>query len=249
MKDLAKPFDPKDIEWRVGRSGTSNNKPWAMVLAYLNARAVMDRLDEVVGPERWKDRYWSDGKSIMCGLSIKVGDEWVEKIDGSEETEIEAVKGGISGAFKRAAVKWGVGRYLYNLEEGFAQIVDKSCPGASYAKTKEGTVFYWTPPELPGWARPSGPKQEELVLKNLDPSNVVVNDQGRDFMPNQAPGVFDVRPVTKKQLERLFAIADKAMVPDATVKGILKQEFGLDSSRKLNMDQYDKLVTMIQGLA
>lgn len=158
LKDLSKPFPASDIEWRVGRCGTNNNQVWAMVLAYINARAVMDRLDDVVGIGNWKDRYWTEGKAVMCGLSIKIGDEWIEKIDGAEETDIEAVKGGLSSALKRAAVKWGIGRYLYNLEEGFAKIVDKNAKGATYAKTKEGTVFYWLPPELPKWALPEVPQ-------------------------------------------------------------------------------------------
>lgn len=155
LEDLAKPFPASDIEWRVGRAGETNGKPWAFVLAYINARAVMDRLDEVVGPENWKDRYWTEGKAVMCGLSIRIGEEWVEKVDGAQETDIEAVKGGLSGALKRAAVKWKIGRYLYKLEESLAQIVEKS-KEANYAKTKEGTSFYWLPPQLPAWALPEG---------------------------------------------------------------------------------------------
>lgn len=153
LKDLAKPFPEKDIEWRISRSGLSNGKQWATCLAYLDARAIMDRLDDVVGPHNWKDRYWREGNAVMCGLSIRCGDEWVEKVDGSEETDIEAVKGGLSSALKRAAVKWCVGRYLYNLPEGFARIVERGADGARFAKTKEGT-FYWVPPALPAWALP-----------------------------------------------------------------------------------------------
>lgn len=155
LKKLAEPFEEKEIEWRVSRSGFSNNKAWCFVLAYMNARAVMDRLDEVVGPGNWKDRYWRDGNSIMCGLSIRIDGDWVEKVDGAEETDIEAVKGGLSGAMKRAAVKWGIGRYLYNLTENYGIIVDQKDKDAIYAKTKEGTVFYWKPPVLPDWAKPA----------------------------------------------------------------------------------------------
>jgi hypothetical protein len=157
LKDLAKPFPAKDIDWRISRAGEKDGKPWAFVLAYIDARAVMDRLDEVVGPEKWRDRYWKEGNTNFCGLSIKIGDEWVEKIDGSEDTEFEAVKGGISGAFKRAAVKWGIGRYLYNLTESFAKVVEKGTPAARYQgapKDKSYSQFYWLPPDLPPWALP-----------------------------------------------------------------------------------------------
>lgn len=163
LEKLKEPFPYEDIEWRVSRSGGTNDKPWAFCLAYINARAVMDRLDEVVGPDKWKDRYWKDGNAIMCGISIKIGEEWVEKVDGSEESDIEAVKGGISGAFKRAAVKWGISRYLYNLTESFAQIVPKGSKNANYAKTKEGVQFYWAPPVLPDWALPKKENKPETV--------------------------------------------------------------------------------------
>jgi len=34
---------------------------------------------------------------------------------GAENSDIEPVKGGLSDSFKRAAVQWGIGRYLYSL--------------------------------------------------------------------------------------------------------------------------------------
>tara|TARA_Y100001937_G_scaffold11738_3_gene14609 strand:- start:10872 stop:11672 length:801 start_codon:yes stop_codon:yes gene_type:complete len=111
---LTKPFDDKDVFWRIDRAYSS----WARVLCYLDARAVMDRLDEAVGPENWQDKYFetASGKN-MCELSIKIDGEWVTKSDGAGNTNIEGDKGGISDAFKRAAVKWGIGRHLYSLGE------------------------------------------------------------------------------------------------------------------------------------
>lgn len=159
---LKEPFDIKDIEFRIGRCGTTNGKVWATTLAYVQARAIMNRLDDVVGPENWKAEYSFVGNNgVMCKLSVKAGNEWISKEDGAEQTEIESFKGGISGALKRAAVLWGIGRYLYALEEGFAQIVEKGTKGSHYAKTKEGAVFYWLPPALPAWALPAGAKADE----------------------------------------------------------------------------------------
>ena len=163
LKRLATPFDPKEIDWRIGQAGSRDNKPWAKVLAYIDARAVMDRLDDVVGPGNWKDRYWREGAGVMCGLAIRINGEWVEKVDGSDETDIEAFKGGISKAMVRTAVKWGIGRYLYNLGDGWAQIVTQGTPGARWqgAKTdgkpnQNYPAFHWLPPELPKWAVPEG---------------------------------------------------------------------------------------------
>ena len=49
----------------------------------------------------------------MCTLSVKTEDGWISKEDGADDTAIESTKGGISDALKRAAVKWGMGRDLY----------------------------------------------------------------------------------------------------------------------------------------
>lgn len=157
LGQLAEPFDPKEIDWRIGQAGSKDGKPWAKVLAYIDARAVMDRLDEIVGPGNWKDRYWREGNGNMCGLSIRVNGEWVEKVDGSEETDIEAFKGGISKALVRAGVKWGIGRYLYNLGDGWANIVANGTKGSRWQPANQAKgvpAFNWLPPELPTWAIP-----------------------------------------------------------------------------------------------
>jgi hypothetical protein len=152
-------FEPNDIEWRLQQCGKgSNGKIWGMALAYVTNRAIMNRLDEVCGPENWKNEFKAapDG-GILCGISIKVGDEWVTKWDGAENTDIEAVKGGLSGAMKRAAVQWGIGRYLYKLEESW---INANENGAYRGKTKDGTTFKWDAPTLPAWALPKGAKSE-----------------------------------------------------------------------------------------
>lgn len=153
FEELKKPFPEKDIEWRLQSCGEKNGKIWGMCLAYVTNRAIQNRLDEVVGPENWKNEFVKgpDG-GILCGISIKCNGEWVTKWDGAENTQIEAVKGGLSGAMKRAAsTGWGIGRYLYSLEEGWAEVSDK---GQFSGKTKEGKWFKWNPPKLPSWALP-----------------------------------------------------------------------------------------------
>lgn len=111
-EDLARPFGDADVYWRVERAFGKK----AMVLCYLDARALQNRLDGVLGAESWFPTYreTSSGKNI-CALSIKINGEWIAKEDGAGDTQFEAAKGGISGAFKRAAVAWGIGRHLYDL--------------------------------------------------------------------------------------------------------------------------------------
>ena len=170
-KELSKPFPLSDIEWRIQstgviKSGDKKGEPWARCLAYVTNRAIMERLDEVLGIDGWQNEFKPlDKGGNLCGISIKFGDEWVTKWDGAENTDIEAVKGGISGAMKRAAVQWGIGRYLYNLEAGWATIMPKGqgeFRNGKYMKDKKPVYFEWNPPALPKWALPEGeePKPE-----------------------------------------------------------------------------------------
>ncbi len=174
--DLQRPFDAVDIEWRIGRSGKSGEKFWAMALAYLTNRAIMSRLDSVVGPGGWKNEFkeWKVGENagVICGISIRIdrpgeASEWVTKWDGAENTDIESVKGGLSDAMKRCAVQWGIGRYLYNLDETFCVCSSEKQQGWNYAKTKDGAVFYWQTPGLPGWALPNPTGKRDNVTPHV----------------------------------------------------------------------------------
>jgi|ERR1044072_5489959 hypothetical protein len=163
---LAMPFEPGDIEWRVQQAGYTKDgkKIWAQVLAYVTNRAIQERLDDVCGIDGWKNVYEKapDG-GVMCGISVKFTDEWITKWDGAENTHVEAVKGGLSGSMKRAAVQWGVGRYLYYLEANFATCrSDKPSDMTGWVRAtaklskddKYATPFYYKVPILPDWALP-----------------------------------------------------------------------------------------------
>jgi hypothetical protein len=158
LRGLAAPFPPTDIEWRIGRVGVKDGKVWATCLAYVTARAIMARFDDVVGPSRWRNeapREWSQGAAgVVVGLSVRLGGEWVTKWDGADQPDTEPVKGGFSNAFKRAAVLWGIGRYLYDLPEGWARITAKGQHYQAANDKKQIPAFRWDPPELPAWALP-----------------------------------------------------------------------------------------------
>jgi hypothetical protein len=152
FRSLQDRFPAEEIEWRLQQAGEKNGRVWAICVPYVTNRAIQSRLDAVVGPGNWKNEFrpGPDG-GVMCGLSVRVGEEWVTKWDGAENTDIEGVKGGLSGAMKRSAVQWGIGRYLYGLDESFAQVSDT---GSLRGKTKDGKPFRWDPPQLPKWALP-----------------------------------------------------------------------------------------------
>ena len=116
-KKLTAPFEAKDVEWRIQQ--TTQDKSRGLAVAFITSRAIQRRLDETVGPFHWKTEFspWHQigNGSQLCALSIydESRKEWVTKTDGAENSDIEPVKGGLSDSFKRAAVQWGIGRYLY----------------------------------------------------------------------------------------------------------------------------------------
>lgn len=147
---LTAPFPPDRISWRVG--STTQDKSKGMALAYIDARDVMERLDAVCGPAGWQRRHPHVNGTTTCEIGIRIfpngspeldehggwknptSFEWIWKTDGAGDTDVEAEKGSLSSAFKRAAVNWGIGRYLYDLktpwvdleQRGRSQVIKES---------------------------------------------------------------------------------------------------------------------------
>lgn len=107
MSQLKDPFDPKLVKWTT--KGGKSPSP----LAYIDARDVMKRLDDVMGIGKYQTKYIPVDNGFICELSLLIDGEWITRSDGASNTKIEPVKGGISDALKRAANAWGIGRYLY----------------------------------------------------------------------------------------------------------------------------------------
>lgn len=159
MERLTAPFDLELVEWRVGRTNAKTNNGVAtkgQALCYIDARVVMDRLDEVAGPRFWQNAYESlPGGVVVCNLSIKYPwgnsewSEWVSKADGAGSTDFEPEKGSLSDAFKRAAVRFGIGRYLYSLDSPWValktsgQIEDKDRKNLDEIYLKKITEIGW----------------------------------------------------------------------------------------------------------
>lgn len=126
LKDLQKPIDYK---WKpIFRRDKATNKSYQVgEVAYIDARDVQNILDDVVRPENWQADYKMVGNLFMCGIGIniptpmdetgKVTWNWVWKWDTGTESDIEADKGIVSDALKRAGVLWGIGRFLYDIPQ------------------------------------------------------------------------------------------------------------------------------------
>jgi hypothetical protein len=114
---LAAPFDPGEVKFKP--QTVSGNR--ALAIPFVDARVIQDRLDDVLGVMGWQDSYecLPEG-SVVCQLSIRIGGEWITKTDvggqSEQPDEGDRRKAAFSDALKRAAVKFGVGRYLYRLK-------------------------------------------------------------------------------------------------------------------------------------
>ena len=140
---LKAPFPRADIEFRIAKVNKQNGK--AQVLAYVTSRAVMDRLDAVFGCEKWSDEYEVLENGVTCKLSAKLNGDFITKQDAAPFTEIEALKGAFSDALKRAAVKFGIGRYLYKLSNLTVDILPNK------PEKPQKTLHYYLSSEISGW--------------------------------------------------------------------------------------------------
>jgi hypothetical protein len=150
---LAAPFEAAEVRFKP--AVVSGNR--ALALAYVDARVIQDRLDDVLGVMGWQDSYkvLPDG-SVMCRLRLKIGEQWITKVDVGGQSEQPdggaRTKAAFSDALKRAAVKFGIGRYLYRLP---SQWCDYDAKKRQFIK----------PPTLPAAARPAGKPEEPKTAK------------------------------------------------------------------------------------
>lgn len=149
---LGEPFDASEIKFKP--QAVSGNR--AMAIAFVDARVVMDRLDDVFGVGGWQTAYRAAEDGVFCRLRVRVGAEWVEHEDVGSYSEQpddgDKLKAAVSDSLKRAAIHLGVGRYLYRLPR---QWVD-------YDPQKRQII---KPPALPAWALPRPAKAAPPVAQ------------------------------------------------------------------------------------
>lgn len=148
---------PRDaVHWRPQGKPLSKDgrNPVCMALAYIDARDVMDRLDEVCGPGRWQTEFTETAKGrVICRIGILTDNGWVWKGDGAGDTAVEGEKGGISDALKRAAVSWGIGRYLYRFDSVWVE-----CEIGNNGQWRKWTQDPWS--KVKGAAKPASAQQQ-----------------------------------------------------------------------------------------
>jgi hypothetical protein len=125
---LSAPFAYADIRFRQGqvrpRDRRDKSKGYeATLFSYVGVRAVQQRLDDVLGLH-WGDTVVTIPGGFVTGIMVRAGSEWVTRTDGAElgANKANSLKTGISDSFKRAAVKYGVGRYIRRLPKAWHKV-------------------------------------------------------------------------------------------------------------------------------
>lgn len=165
QEKLSEPFDPSVIKWKpqtVDYKGKT-----AMATAHADPRAYIDRLNDVVGPGNWEQKLsfsstpytkvirgkkaYGDqpatqdrevsGTKVICACELTIHGVTHTSSGDSDSSDENASTSAEAQAFKRAAVSFGLGRYLYNL------------PAKQYPYDTDKKRFIQEP-ILPDWALP-----------------------------------------------------------------------------------------------
>ncbi|MCF7815273.1 MAG: hypothetical protein K9M95_11775 [Candidatus Cloacimonetes bacterium] len=160
---LKAPFPAEDIEFRI--AAVSGDQKRIKLYPYLTSRAIMDRLDKILGIENWSDEYELLASGVTCRLTLRINESSITKQDAASFTDIEALKGAFSDALKRAAVKFGIGRYLYKTPAFYVDLLPEK-PGNNQERVHffkaEGVSGWWKEPTLPSSVLPD---KEKNILK------------------------------------------------------------------------------------
>lgn len=226
LKKLEIPFAPHEIKYRILRAGIEygTGDVEAYATAYIDSRSVISRLNWAVGRANYRTKvrnanfentveFYDKSKNkkdhrhefvagFIASIEIKVNGEWICREDGSDITQIEKFKGGISSAKKRAGVDWGIGAYLYQLDDIRVKTGDQNKypnKGSFWnSQTNSKVWFSWKKPSLPLWAYPDPNsdalpyeideiekmlpnlhgKYKEMVMKSLDGKSPKDIDRG-----------------------------------------------------------------------
>ena len=118
------------FKWRVQSTFKTSKGTKARLIAYVDARDVMEQLDKYLGAENWQDEYYQVKSTLFCKIGILINGTWVWKSGAGIESKTEKQKGEASDAFKRAGVKWGINRDAYSV--GMVTLDTKEYNGKHY---------------------------------------------------------------------------------------------------------------------
>ena len=92
-------------------------KGGVICVPYIDARQVIERLNDVLGIDGWSNNLIEmSGKGLICELNLMIDGKEISKSNVGTESSFAKEKGQASDAIKRAAVNFGIGLYLYEMQ-------------------------------------------------------------------------------------------------------------------------------------
>ena len=173
FRALQEPFPVKYLSWTV--IATKKDKSDALVSPYVGRHHIMARFDDVLGPMNWQTGVQGQVGYLIKGIGIRFekSEEWVWRWEpgvyiaatDKNRRRIE-VLGSATVGLRRAAIEWGVGRYLKFITAQWVPY-DSFTKKIREAPHIENQTFWWAlpydhPVAIEKWATKNGHPIEEL---------------------------------------------------------------------------------------
>lgn len=252
---LRRPFTANAVKFKLqvmfGGEKTPDGKRYdkpptsGLVVAYIDQRLVTERLN-LVCPHLWSDDYESVAQNLLrCHLTV----DGITRRDVGQGTG----KGLYSDAFKRAAVKFGVGVSLYAtprilLRHGTHDHQLKQWQGGLKLTDQNiahcrGQYQEWLDAEgIKAFGDPLDHGDAEDAQG--DPSDADVEGDGR--IPDDEPEVDDSKPLAAKERKALNEVRLAGGISDGVWEGWLAEE-GVTDAKSLTANRAERLHARIEA--
>lgn len=185
LEFLAEPLEPTEVQFKI--QSTNRDRTRGLVVAYVDAQRVQDRLDAAVRAglleDWWAEYEVKERTSAEEGETVYVVEAVLTlRLPSGRETsrrdvgEGDSLKAAYSDAFKRAAVQFGIARYLYSVEKEWVRLENGGLP-----------------------------KEEERRLRSKLPRP---GGGARELLPREAAQAQAPAPAAEKPLEERLKEAD-----------------------------------------
>jgi len=147
-KELRKPFEARFVSWKI--NNYSKDGLSAQITFHIDARAVQNKLNEVVGLDGWSFLYEEGrGGSVHGKLTVRAGERDVIREDvgyPNSDNSQHPDKDAVSDALKRCAVHFGVGQFLYALPNKWVKLTESK--QRYLTKEQDAEIKAWLTPLL-----------------------------------------------------------------------------------------------------
>lgn len=225
-QQLTAPFEPGEVKHKPARGGGGKQ------LAYIEAPAVMNRLDQVVGPHNWSvrtDVIDADTGAVKVSLTVLgiTRENYGDPNNAKANVGPQVFKEAFSDGLKRAAMLFGIGRYLW--EDG----ADHAGAGSQQSKpaTSQGNLQPSQQPRQQPAPAPAQPGADAAFRARVNGNGQVAPQPPQQQQPAQSNvimiGDMAATPFTSKAGKQSYkSIEQCPMHPGEHFFAVVKPDTG-----------------------